>query len=138
MALAQVAEQWTPNRHVLVAMGGQLRVAAQHAGNMQRRILSFVLLGQGCEISRRHLESGSGRTTALAVSAMTDGAVTREHFLTRSRARRLNRNVLNDLCLRWSRLLCHGEDCQDQQSGADPVPFACVHDSSSSCETTNC
>src|SRR5690348_17121743 len=43
MTLAQVAEQRTPNRHVLAAVRGQFRIAAKDAGNMQGGILAAVL-----------------------------------------------------------------------------------------------
>src|SRR5579883_1397291 len=125
VSLAEVAEQRAPNRHIFAAVGWGLGLAAKHAGDVQRWILSFIVRRQFGEVGRGDFQGrGSGAAT-LAVGAVTHGAVTGVHLLARSGAGLLQGNVLDHLLL--GRLLRQGECREDRQAGAEIKPFACLH-----------
>src|SRR5450755_5038630 len=95
MARTDLPEQVSPDRHFFVAVRSYRGLTANGRGDLERGILSSVVLAQCCEVGGRRLQCLGRGTVAFAFRAMARGAIAREHPFTRSWGRRLKGNVLD-------------------------------------------
>src|SRR5438270_8677260 len=80
VALAHVPEQITPNRHILAAMGGEIHIALNRAGDVGGGILAPVLAGQFAEIGWRNFQRLGSRSGSFAVLAVADRTISVVHL----------------------------------------------------------